>query len=139
MIYSRVAPYLSDEGRAAIESQGTHILDSEGEFSTPTVDGKECAYAIYESGILKCGIEQAWMDKKIEFRKPISCHMYPIRVTKYDGFEALNYDQWSICSDACILGDELQVPVYKFLKEALTRKYGSEWYEGFVKKVEGKD
>ncbi len=128
-IYDTVKPYLSKEGIDAIEEQGTYILDEEGDYSTPTVGGKECAYAIYdEKGILKCGIEQAYLEGKTSYKKPISCHLYPIRVTKYDEFEALNYDQWSICSDACDLGSELGVPVYQFLKDPLIRKYGPDWY-----------
>lgn len=128
-IYDRVKPYLSEEGILEIEKQGKYILDEDGEFSTPTIDGKECAYAIYdEKGILKCGIEQSYLDGKIEYKKPISCHLYPIRVTKYDGFEALNYDKWSICTPACELGEKMGVPVYKFLKEPLIRMYGDNWY-----------
>lgn len=137
-IYEQVKPYLSEEGRKAISEQGRYILDEDDEFSTPTIDGKECAYAIYDDkGILKCGIEQAWLDGKISFKKPISCHLYPIRVTKYDDFDAINYDQWSICSPACALGKELHVPVYKFLKDALIRKYGEQWYNDLVALIEG--
>lgn len=136
-IYGEVEPYLSEEGRKAIEEQGTYILDEDDEYSTPTIGGKECAYAIYgDKGILKCGIEQAFFDGKISFRKPISCHLYPIRITKYEDFDAINYDRWSICSPACSLGAELQVPVYKFLKDALTRKYGEQWYSDLVKLIE---
>ncbi|ELR69636.1 hypothetical protein C900_04861 [Fulvivirga imtechensis AK7] len=136
-IYDEVRPYLSEEGKRAIEEQGTYILDEDDEYSTPTIGGRECAYAIYdEKGVLKCGIEQAFFDGKISFRKPISCHLYPIRVTKYEDFDAINYDRWSICSPACSLGKELQVPVYKFLKDALTRKYGEQWYSDLVKLIE---
>jgi Protein of unknown function (DUF3109) len=128
-IYEHVKPYLSEAGIAAIEAQGKYIKDWEGDFSTTTIDEKECAYAIYDQrGILKCGIEQAYLDKKITFKKPISCHLYPIRVTKYENYHAINYDRWHICSDACELGDKLGVPVYKFLKEPLVRAYGEEWY-----------
>ncbi len=136
-IYESVRPYLSESGRDAIEAQGKYIYDSDGEYSTPTIDGKECAYAIHgENNILKCGIEAAWMDGMTSFQKPISCHLYPVRVTKYDDYDALNYDRWPICSDACTLGEKLQVPVYKFVKDALIRKYGSAWYEDFLKLVE---
>jgi len=136
-IYQKVKPYLSNEGIAAIEKQGTYILDEEGDFSTPTLDGKECAYAVYdEKGILKCGIEQAYNDGKVKFKKPISCHLYPIRITKYDHYDAINYDRWHICSPACTLGSELGVPVYKFLKEPLIRKYGENWYNELVQEIE---
>lgn len=133
-IYEQVKPYLSKAGKEAIEKQGPHVLDADGEYSTPTIGTSECAYAIRDQkGILKCGIEQAYLDKKTDFKKPISCHLYPIRVNNYEDFDALNYDRWSICSDACDLGESLSVPVYKFLKEPLIRKYGEAWYEGFEK------
>lgn len=139
-IYEKVEPYLSTEGRNAIKAQGKYILDQEGDFSTPTINGNECAYAVYDKEkVLKCGIEQAWIDKKINFKKPISCHLYPIRITKYEALDALNYDQWSICSDACSLGEKLKVPVYEFLEEALTRKYGAKWYSDLVIKIKEKE
>lgn len=135
-IYEQVKPYLSKEGIEAIEKHGKYIKDWEGDFSTTTIDEKECAYAIYdERGILKCGIEQAYLDGKISWKKPISCHLYPIRITKYDEYEAINYDRWSICSDACELGEKLGVPVYQFLKEPLIRKYGEKWYQELEQEV----
>jgi hypothetical protein len=136
-IYEKVKPYLSPEGIHAIEEQGKYIKDWEGDYSTTTINDKECAYAIYdENQILKCGIEQAYLDGKIDFKKPISCHLYPIRITKYDNFHALNYDRWSICSDACTFGEQLGVEVYKFLKEPLIRAYGEEWYDQLCKEIE---
>lgn len=138
-IYPTVAPYLSEEGKLAIETQGTSVLDEDNEYSTPTIGGKECAYAIYDDrGILKCGIEQAYNDGKIAFKKPISCHLYPIRITQYEEFEAINYDRWHICNPACSFGKELGVPVYKFLKEALIRKYGEAWYARLEEEIEKK-
>lgn len=128
--YELIKPYLSEAGRQAIAEQGLYIKDWEDDFSTTTINDKECAYAIYdERNILKCGIEQAYLEGKITWKKPISCHLYPIRITKYDGFEALNYDRWSICNPACSFGAELGVPVYKFLREPLIRKYGEAWYQ----------
>jgi hypothetical protein len=137
-ILEKVKPYLSKAGVKEIEKQGAYILDEDGDYSTPTIKGKECAYSIYdEKGILKCGIEQAYLDGKISFKKPISCHLYPIRITtNKKGFEAVNYHKWSICSDACELGKSLGVPLYKFLKEPLERKYGKEWYNELVKQIE---
>ncbi|MFN3839634.1 MAG: DUF3109 family protein [Cyclobacteriaceae bacterium] len=136
-IYPQVKPYLTQAGITAIEEQGTHVLDDDGDFSTPTIGGKECAYAIYdEKGILKCGIEQAYYDGKIKWKKPISCHLYPIRITKKKGFEAVNYHKWSICSPACALGKELQVPLYKFLRDGLIRKYGQAWYDQLTALIE---
>ncbi len=136
-IYDSVKPYLAEEGKKAIEEQGRYVWDEDGEYSTPTVGGRECAYAIYDDkGILKCGIERAYRDKKIDFPKPISCHLYPIRINTYDDFDALNYDRWDICSPACEFGAALNVPIYKFLKEPLTRKYGEQWYEGLCELIE---
>jgi len=128
--YEQIKPYLSEAGRQAIAEQGLYIKDWEDDFSTTTINDRECAYAIYDDNLtLKCGIEQAYLDGKINWKKPISCHLYPIRITKYDGFEALNYDKWEICNPACGFGAELGVPVYKFLREPLIRKYGEEWYQ----------
>lgn len=136
-IYDKVAPFLSDEGKRAIEEQGKYILDEENEYSTPTVDGKECAYAIYDDkGILKCGIEKAYREKKIAYPKPLSCHLYPLRITRYDQYDAINYNRWYICNDACTLGEALKLPLYKFLKEPLIRKYGETWYADLVAEIE---
>lgn len=133
----QIKPYLSPEGIQAIEKQGAFIRDEEGDFSTPTIQNRECAYAVYDTqGILKCGIEQAYRAGKIDFPKPISCHLYPIRITRYEQFEALNYERWNICAPACQHGDALKVPIYKFLKEALTRKYGELWYKELVAVIE---
>jgi len=139
-IYEEVKPFLTEAGKLAIADQGKYIFDEDREYSTPTINGKECAYAVYnEKGILKCGIEQAWQEGKISFRKPISCHLYPIRVTKYDSYDALNYDRWEICLPACELGKKARVPLYKFVKEALIRKYGKIWYEKLVETIKLQD
>ncbi|MDE0472667.1 MAG: DUF3109 family protein, partial [Ekhidna sp.] len=131
-----VKPYLSEEAVEVLEKRGGYLLDEDGDFSTTTIDMEECAFAFYDKqGILKCSIERAYNDGKTDFKKPISCHLYPIRVSKLAGFEALNYNQWSICSSACDLGQELKVPVYKFLKGALIRKFGKEWFEELERKV----
>jgi len=129
-IYPDVKPFLRTEGIAAIEAQGTSVTDWDGEQVTPLVHGKECAYVIFDDqGITKCGIEKAWEQGAVAFRKPISCHLYPARITKYKEFDAINYHRWEICSPACSLGKELHVPVYKFLKDSLVRKYGEAWYQ----------
>jgi hypothetical protein len=129
-IYPHVEPYLSEAGKQVIAKEGTYTTDFEGDYVTPVINNRECAYAIYDvKGILKCGIEEAYNDGKITYKKPISCHLYPIRVTKYEQYHALNYDRWDICSPACSFGKELGVPVYKFLKEPLIRAYGEKWYD----------
>jgi hypothetical protein len=135
-IYPKIAPFLSEAGRQAIEAQGTWTTDSEDDFVTPTIGKRECAYAVYdEKNILKCGIEQAHLQGATDFPKPISCHLYPIRITQYEQYEALNYHRWDICSPACNLGESLGVPVYKFLKNALIRKYGEAWYAELEKEA----
>jgi len=136
-IQRKIRPYLTPAGIKAIEEQGPYILDEDGDYSTPTIGGRECAYALYDKeGVLKCGIEQAYLDGQIKYRKPISCHLYPIRITKKKGFEAVNYHKWSICSAACIFGKSLRIPLYKFLKDPLIRKYGQGWYDQLVLEIE---
>ena len=138
-IFAKVKPYLRLEGVKAIEEQGTWVIDDEDDLTTPLVNGNECAYVVFDDkGITKCGIEKAYEDGVIGYQKPISCHLYPIRTKKYDNFEALNYDRWDICSDACSLGEELQVPVYKFLKDPLIRKYGETWFAELEVLIEAK-
>ena len=124
-----VKPYLSKEAIETLQKEGGYLLDEDGDLSTTTINGKECAFAFYDDrDILKCSIEQVHKEGKTDFKKPISCHLYPIRISKLPDFEALNYDRWSICSPACDLGKELKLPVYQFLREALIRKYGGTWY-----------
>jgi hypothetical protein len=130
-VYPKVKPYLSKEGIAAIEKQGKYLRYDKKEWVTPLIKGRECAYTIFdENGIAKCGIEKAYFEGKVEWRKPVSCHLYPIRINKLkNSVEAVNYDKWSICKPACKLGDTLKVPIYKFLKDSLIRKYGEDWYK----------
>lgn len=136
-IYSEVKPYLRDEGINAIEEQGKTVRSSFDELETPLVNGEECAYVTFdERGTALCGIEKAYRDGKIDFKKPISCELYPIRLTKLTSVIALNYDRWDICDPACQLGDELQVPIYKFAREALARKFGEQWYQKLEKALQ---
>ena len=127
-IYPKVKPFLRKEGIEAIEKQGTSIKNDWGEWETPLVNNKECAYVIFEGKTAKCGIEEAYNQGIISWKKPVSCHLYPVRIKKYSSFSAVNYHRWDICSPACSLGKELQVPVYRFVKEALIRKFGENWY-----------
>lgn len=133
-IYPQVKPFLRKEGIEAIEEQGVFITSKQSELETPLVKGKECAYVTFsEDGIAGCGIEEAYNAGEIEpiakgFKKPISCHLYPVRVKDYSAFAAVNYHRWPICNEACILGKELSVPVYKFVREALIRRFGENWY-----------
>ncbi len=132
-IYPKIKRYLIPEGIKAIEEQGTFVDEPDDEYTsyaTPLIDGGACAYVNYETnGTISCGIEKAWKDGVTDFQKPISCHLYPIRLKPMDTVTAMNYDVWDICSDACKLGKSLKVPVYVFLKDALTRKFGEEFYE----------
>jgi hypothetical protein len=133
-IYRNVQPFLRPEGVAAIEEQGAFVMGEDGEWETPLVNGCECAYVIYsDSGIVKCGLEEAFNRGATKWRKPVSCHLYPIRVTEYQELTAVNYHKWHICDPACALGTELQVPVYKFVKDALIRKFGRSWYTALEK------
>lgn len=128
-IYPRVKPYLRAEGISSIEEQGVAVFDIDGDLVTPLREGKECAFTIYENGIAQCGIEKAYEAGIIDYKKPISCELYPIRAKKYSSFEGLNYDRWDLCKAAQILGEKKGLPIYKFLKNPLIRKYGKTWYE----------
>jgi len=127
-IYETVKPFLRPEGIAAIEQQGTSIVGADGELETPLIEGSECAYVIFDRDTALCGIEQAYNQGLIKWKKPVSCHLYPIRIRQFSDFAAVNYHKWHICDDACALGKELEVPVYRFVKEALIRKFGAEWF-----------
>jgi hypothetical protein len=125
----QVLPYMRPEGIQAVNEQGIVVRDEEEELTTPLVNGGECAYVTFDdTGTAKCAFELAFRDGKIDFPKPVSCHLYPIRIRKYNRFEALNYDRWDICDPACALGEKLAIPVFRFVKNALIRKYGEEWF-----------
>ncbi|RMG76197.1 MAG: DUF3109 family protein [Bacteroidetes bacterium] len=128
---TKIKPFLRKEGIREIENQGVFVTDTtDNEPVTPLVKNAECAYVVFEKdGTASCGIEKAYEAGVIDFKKPISCHLYPIRITAYRNFDAVNYHRWEICSDACVLGKELKIKVYQFLKEPLIRKYGAAWYE----------
>ena len=128
-VYPKIKHLLRKEGVEAIEEQGTSIVSDFGELETPLVNDAECAYVIFdEHKTAMCGIEKAYNEGIIDWKKPISCHLYPVRVKDYSEFAAVNYHKWDICSDACSFGKELQMPVYKFTKDALIRKFGEAWY-----------
>jgi len=131
-IYPAVKCYLSKESVNTIETQGTWVIDVENEMVTPLNDGKECAYVVFENGIALCAIEKAYNDGVISFRKPISCHLYPVRIKKYKYNDAVNYDRWEICSPAIVRGNTLRTPVYQFTRDALERKYGKDWFNQLV-------
>lgn len=125
-----IKPYMRQEGIDAIEKTGVFYIDQDNEPGTTLVNEKECAFVYFdENNITKCSIEQAHKDGKTDFKKPISCHLYPIRIKQFSEYLAINYDTWSICSDACTLGQSLNVPVYKFLKEPLIKAFGLDFFK----------
>ena len=132
-VYEAVLPYLSDESIAEIERKGRYVYDKEFGWVTPTLGGNVCVYGITDSnGIVKCGIEQAYNDGKVQWKKPISCHLYPIRIQESNDqqTEYVNYEpRHDLCQPGCSLGKKLKVPVYVFLREAIIRKYGTAFYE----------
>ena len=129
--FDAVRPYLTPEGLEAIEKQGKYLYDREFGWVTPTVHGKICAYGFRDrQGIIKCGIEQAYYDGKISWKKPVSCHLYPLKVSKNREYTHVNYEPREVlCKPGCALGKKLKMPVYEFLKEALIRKFGADFYE----------
>ena len=135
--FEKVKGALTPEGLAEIEKNGLYRYDKHFGWVTPTVNEKICAYGYKDKqGVIKCTFEEAYNKGAIKWKKPISCHLYPIRVTEYRNFSAINYHEWDVCSDACNLGKELQVPVYKFLKTPLIRKYGEDFYKTLCEAAE---
>jgi len=134
-VVDKVKPYMVKKGIKAVEKHGAYVIDGDGDYTTTLVSpGAECAFVFFdENKIAKCSIEQAYYDGKINWKKPISCHLYPIRITKHKDYDAVNYDKWDVCKPACECGTKLDVPVYKFLKDPLIRKYGKEWFKELEK------
>jgi Fe-S-cluster containining protein len=125
----KITPFLRQEGIEVIEKQGVFIKDVEHERVTPLVNGKECAFVVFENGLAACGIEKAYEAGAITFQKPLSCHLYPIRIKSLKHYQALNYDRWDICKAAILLGKKEKLRVYQFLKQPLIRKFGEGWYK----------
>lgn len=128
-ILPKVKPYMTKEGVDAIEKQGVYVIDEDRDITTPLIKNGPCAFVYFEKKIALCAIEKAYYDGKVKFKKPISCHLYPIRITKKSGVEKLEYSRWKICAPACACGSKLNVSVHKFLKDPLVRKYGVKWYK----------
>jgi hypothetical protein len=123
-----VLPYLRDSGKSAITEKGSSAIDFEGDNVTPLIGNEECAYTILDGNIFRCAIEKAWEEGKISFRKPLSCHLFPVRIKQYSEFKAINYEEWYICSAARERGRTEGVFVYEFLKEPLIRGLGEDVY-----------
>jgi hypothetical protein len=130
-----IYPYMDEEGRKVAEKSGVFDYDMEGDLVTPLVANKACAFVYFENGIALCAIEKAYYEKKIPFIKPISCHLYPIRISKFKNFDAVNYHHWGICDMARVKGKNEKMAVYEFLKEPLIRKYGSDWYNTLEEEI----
>lgn len=127
--------YMTKEGVDIVASNGVYCEDDDGELVTPLLSNEACAYIYVENNIAKCAIEKAYEKGEIDFQKPISCHLYPIRIKKLPDYEALNYHQWHVCKDACIKGKQQNIRVIHFLKKPLIRKYGKEWYAELEKVI----
>lgn len=120
---------LSIDARNVIERQGVAYLDPEGELVTSIVDGKDCVFTCYENGCCYCAIEKAFRQRRCGFRKPLSCHLYPIRAKRTGDYWGLNYDRWNVCRAAVTKGNKNGIPLFRYLREPLVRKFGKEWYE----------
>lgn len=130
----RVLPEIINDmipaGRREVEANGVGYIDEEGDLVTSIVEGKNCAFTCYgKDGVCLCAIEKAWREGRIDFMKPASCHLYPLRITEYPTFTAVNYHRWKICKPAEKLGRRLGIRLYQFLKEPLIKRFGKEWYD----------
>ena len=126
----KIKPFMRKEGIEEVNKTGVFYIDQENDMATTLVNEQECAFVFFdEKCITKCAIEKAQSEGAIDFKKPLSCHLYPIRVKKFNDFTALNYNHWDICEPACSCGDKFNVPVYKFLREPLIRAFGDSFYE----------
>jgi hypothetical protein len=128
-----IRPFMVPAGIKVVEASGVFDYDAEGHYVTPLVGGRECVFVFLEDGIARCAIEKAYVEKKIPFPKPVSCHLYPVRITTSALNDAVNYHKWSICRKALEKGHREKLPLYVFLRDALIRKYGRNWYNRLVK------
>lgn len=128
-----IKPFMRREGINEIENRGVFDYDAAGNYVTPLVEGRECTFVYFEDGIARCAVERAYVEKKIPFQKPVSCHLYPIRIKRLKENDAVNYHKWNICSPALEEGLKQKMPLYRFLEEALIRKYDSSWFERLLK------
>ncbi len=131
--YCNYKSFMTPEGVAAIENQGFFVVDEDGDLTTPLIDGAECAYSCRENGVTSCAIERAFRAGQTDFIKPVSCHLYPIRVTRFgDGSLGLNYHRWNVCASAVIRGEREQVWLYEALQEPIVRRFGTDFYEALA-------
>lgn len=131
-----VKPYMTPEGIQVVEAEGVSALDNAGEPCTPLIDNRECAYIHWgPDGMAFCAIEKAYREGKVDWKKPVSCHLYPIRVDDFGEFIAVNYHRWDICRCAVAKGRESGVPLYEYLREPLIRRFGQAWYDELLEQV----
>lgn len=134
-----IKPYMRPEGIAAVGQNDVYDYDDEGNMVTQLVNNEECAFVYFhENGTALCAIEKAYNEGKIDFWKPISCHLYPIRLIEKDGFIYVNYHEWSVCVPAKRHGEKEGIPLYKFLKQPLTRRFGEDWYNRLIEQINKK-
>jgi hypothetical protein len=131
-----IKPYMRKACIEVVDHAGVFDYDADGEYVTPLLHDRDCIFVYYENEIAKCAIEKAYEDGKIDFQKPLSCHLYPVRITQQRNFEAVNYHRWQICDPALKNGTKLGLKLYQFLKDPLIRKYGEDWYNKLVKEIE---
>ncbi len=125
-----VEEYLPKASKELIKNQGVSYIDGDGDHVTSIVNGEDCVFVYTdENGYAKCAVEKAFLEGKINFRKPISCYLYPVRLKEYESFTAVNYHHWHLCNCAEALGAKEGVPVYRFLKDPLIQRFGEDWYE----------
>lgn len=136
--YPDIVHFLPEHHREEIAKQGFAVIDSDGDLVTPLVENRQCAYSYNDEGILKCAIEKSYYEGKTGFRKPVSCHLFPVRISEYRHFDALNYQRIAICQAGRVCGHRNNMLLYRFLKDALIRKYGEEWYNELEKVAKNK-
>lgn len=133
-IYPVIEKYLTKAAKKIIKKHGVSVVDADGDTVTPLINNRECVYAYYdEHSILKCAIEKAFLNGEINFRKPISCYLFPIRIKEYKDFTAINYEEEKICKPALVLGEKLGIPVFRFLKEPIINRFGLAFYNDLEK------
>ena len=134
-----IKPFMDADGLKVIEKYGVFDYDADGDYVTPLVNDRQCAFVYKENGINFCAIEKAYLQGKTKFQKPVSCHLYPVRISQYNDFDAVNYHEWHICKPALLNGKKNNIPLYVFLKDSLMRKYGEAWYNDLVEAITTKE
>ncbi len=133
---NEIKPYMAKEGLEVVKKNGVFDYDADGEYVTPLVNNRECAFVRFENGISYCAIEKTWLEGKTDFQKPVSCHLYPVRLSMLKHHTAVNYDRWDICKTALLRRKQEGSPLYKYLKTPLIRKFGEKWYQKLKQAIE---